>query len=76
MEKMDFTIVLCATIEVQKNIEYYLEMKAQKLKTFSDFLKRTELIPHALLVITENASEDCEKCHHGAQVFKLRHTFL
>ena len=34
-------------------------MKAQKLKTFSDFLRRAEIIPHALLVITENDSDDC-----------------
>lgn len=34
-------------------------MRAQKLKTFGDFLKRAEIIEHALLVITE---EDCEEC--------------
>ena len=34
-------------------------MRAQKLKTFSDFLKRAEIIPHALLVITEDNSDDC-----------------
>lgn len=34
-------------------------MKAQKLKTFSDFLKRTVIIPHALLIITEDDSVDC-----------------
>ena len=34
-------------------------MKAQKLKTFSDFLRRAEIIPHVLLVITEDESEDC-----------------
>ncbi len=34
-------------------------MKAQKLKTFNDFLKRAEIIPHALLVITKDDSNDC-----------------
>jgi hypothetical protein len=36
-------------------------MKAQKLKTFGDFLRRAEIIPHALLVITEDASDDCDR---------------
>ena len=35
-------------------------MKAQRLKTFSDFLKRIEIIPHTLLVITEDDSNDCD----------------
>lgn len=34
-------------------------MKAQKLKTLSDFLKRAEIIPQSLLVITEDDSDDC-----------------
>lgn len=33
-------------------------MKAQKLRTFGDFLKRAEIIPQSLLVIT-NDSDDC-----------------
>ena len=36
-------------------------MKAQRLKTFSDFLRRAEIIPHALLVITEDYSDDCDR---------------
>lgn len=36
-------------------------MKAQRLKTFSDFLKRAEIIPQALLVITEDNCEDCDR---------------
>ena len=36
-------------------------MKAQRLKTFSDFLKRAEIIPHALLVITEDDSDSCDR---------------
>ena len=34
-------------------------MRGQKLKTFADFLKRATIIPHALLVITEDDSHDC-----------------
>nr|BDT27883.1 thioredoxin family protein [Bacteriovorax sp. HI3] len=37
------------------------EMRAQKLKTFSDFLKRAEIIEHALLIITEDESLECER---------------
>lgn len=33
-------------------------MKAQRLKTFSDFLKRAEIIRHALLVIKNNESQE------------------
>jgi hypothetical protein len=36
-------------------------MKAQRLKTFSDFLKRAEIIRHALLVITEDDSDACDR---------------
>lgn len=36
-------------------------MKTQKLKSFGDFLKRAEIIPHALLVITEDHSEVSDK---------------
>lgn len=36
-------------------------MKAQRLKTFSDFLRRAEIIPHALLVITEDDSDACDR---------------
>lgn len=36
-------------------------MKAQKLKSFSDFLKRAEIIPHALLIITEDNSTECDE---------------
>lgn len=36
-------------------------MRAQKLRTFGDFLKRAEIIEHALLVITENDSADCDR---------------
>ena len=36
-------------------------MKAQKLKSFSEFLRRAEIIPHALLVITEDESYDCDR---------------
>jgi thioredoxin-related protein len=34
-------------------------MLAQRLKTLNDFLKRAEIIPQALLVITENDSTEC-----------------
>ena len=34
-------------------------MRGQKLKTFSDFLKRAKIIPHAVLVITEDDSYSC-----------------
>lgn len=33
-------------------------MKAQRLKTFSDFLKRAEVIRHALLVIKNTDSQE------------------
>lgn len=36
-------------------------MKAQRLKTFGDFLKRVEIIPQALLVITKDDCSDCER---------------
>lgn len=36
-------------------------MKAQRLKSFGDFLKRAEIIPQSLLVITEDNSEDCDR---------------
>ena len=36
-------------------------MKTQKLKSFGDFLKRAEIIPHALLVITEDNSGVSDK---------------
>lgn len=35
-------------------------MKTQKLKAFEDFLKRAEIIPETLLLITENNST-CDK---------------
>lgn len=35
-------------------------MRAQKLKTFGDFLKRAEIIPQSLLVLT-NDSADCSE---------------
>lgn len=35
-------------------------MRAQKLRTFGDFLKRAEFIEHALLVITEDDSPSCD----------------
>ena len=34
-------------------------MRGQKLKTFSDFLKRTEIIPQALLIITKDGPHNC-----------------
>jgi hypothetical protein len=42
-------------------------MKAQRLKTFSDFLRRAEIIPHALLVITEDDSDACDNA-----IYELR----
>ena len=36
-------------------------MKAQKLRTFSDFLKRAEIIPQTLLVITKDECIECEE---------------
>lgn len=36
-------------------------MKAQRLKTFSDFLKRAEIIPQSLLIITKDDCEDCDR---------------
>jgi thioredoxin-related protein len=36
-------------------------MKAQRLKGLSDFLKRAEIIPQALLIITDDDFEDCER---------------
>ncbi len=35
-------------------------MRAQRLRTFGDFLKRAEIIPQSLLVIT-NDSDDCSR---------------
>ncbi len=35
-------------------------MKAQRLKTFGDFLKRAEIIEHALLILIEDDSEACD----------------
>ena len=42
-------------------------MKAQRLKSFNEFLKRIEIIPQALLIISEDNSTLC-----GTVVEKLR----
>lgn len=36
-------------------------MKSQKLKAFNDFLRRAEIIPETLLVITMDSSLACER---------------
>ena len=36
-------------------------MKSQKLKAYRDFLRRAEIIPETLLVITENNSQACSR---------------
>jgi Glutaredoxin len=53
-------------------------MKAQRLKSFKDFLKRAEIIPHALLIITKENCEDCEKAiaalrvlHYEVAIYEL-----
>jgi hypothetical protein len=36
-------------------------MKSQKLKAYRDFLRRAEIIPETLLVITDNNSQACNR---------------